>query len=392
MHTEFLDEIEYLKTSGLFRSLRLVESEHAPEIVLNGKKVLIFCSNNYLGFANHPELKRAGIEAIEKYGTSSVASRLVSGNMTLHEELEERIARFKGTECALLFNSGYHANTGVIPALADRGDLILSDELNHATIIDGCRLSRAEVVVYPHRDTTFVEDILRKSRHLRKLIVTDGVFSMDGDIAPLRELVFLKDKYNAILMVDEAHATGVVGNNGRGITDELNVTESVDIIMGTLGKALGSYGAFVATNRIIKDYLINKARSLIFSTSLPPSICAVSIRAIELLENSPEIIEKLHANVKHVKSGLKSMFPGIPDNMIPIIPLITGEEKLTMQITEKLLEEGIFVQGIRPPSVPPGTSRLRVTIMATHTKEQLDRLISAIHKICETLIIHRKSL
>jgi 8-amino-7-oxononanoate synthase len=357
---------------------------------MNGKSVIIFCSNNYLGLANHPELKRAGIEAIEKYGTSSVASRLISGNMTLHEELEEKIAQFKGTESALLFNSGYHANTGVIPALVTRGDLILSDALNHASIIDGCRLSKAETVIYPHSDLNYAESVLKTSRHKRKLIVTDGVFSMDGDIAPLKDLTFLRQKYNALLMVDEAHAIGVIGRNGRGITAHLNVTESVDIMMGTLGKALGSYGAFVATTKVMRDYLINRARSLIFSTSLPPHVCAISLRAIELLESSPSLIEKLHENVRFVKERLKPLFSNIPDNPVPIIPLIVGDDCLTMSISEKLLAEGIFVQGIRPPTVPPGTSRLRATIMATHSIKHLKRFISSIYRICEPLLPARK--
>ncbi len=391
MNNYFLESLENLKSSGLFRHLRLVESEQSAEVILNGRTVLVFCSNNYLGLANHPELKKRAIEAIEKYGVGSGASRLISGNMTLHEELENCIAEFKGTESALLFNSGYHANLGVIPALAEKGDLILSDELNHASIIDGCRLSRAEVVVYPHLDANFVELALKKSKHRRKLIVTDGIFSMDGDIAPLRELVQLKERYNAILMVDEAHATGVIGKNGRGIVNFFNLTESVDVMMGTLGKALGSFGAYVATSRVMKDYLINKARSFIFSTSLPPSVCASAIGAIEILKETPELIDTLHKNVRYFKKELKEFYNGVEDNEIPIIPIIIGSPVLTMDVCEQLIERGIFVQGIRPPSVPEGTSRLRITITAGHREEHLKRALRALREILEFIGAHQKS-
>ncbi len=384
MENEFSEELLSLKSRGLFRSLRLVESEQSSEIILNGKSVILFCSNNYLGLASSPELKRASIEATEKYGTSSGASRLISGNMTIHEELEWRIAKFKGTESALLFNSGYHANLGIIPAIAKQGDLILSDELNHASIIDGTRLSRAEVVVYPHLNLNFVEDTLKKSRHRRKLIVTDGIFSMDGDIAPLKELVELKEKYNAVLMVDEAHATGIIGTQGRGIVEYLGLTERVDIMMGTLGKALGSYGAFAATTKVMREYLINTARSLIFSTSLPPSVCGAAIKAIELLETKPELIEKLHSNVEYFKKRLIEFYPDIQYDTIPIIPIIIGSSQETMRICEELLKKGIFIQGIRPPSVPEGTSRLRLTITAQHTEEQMDRALIVLKEVLKT--------
>lgn len=380
MAHNFYNELEALKGAGLLRTLRTVNSEQSSEILLNRRRVLLFCSNNYLGLANREELKRAAIEAIEKYGTGSGASRLVSGNMEIHEALEERIARFKGTESALLFNSGYHANLGVIPALAGEGDLILSDELNHASIIDGCRLSRAQVVVYPHGDTNFVEDTLRRSKHRRKLIVTDGVFSMDGDIAPLIELVEIKERYGAILMVDEAHATGVTGTNGRGVIDLFGLTGRVEVIMGTLGKALGTYGAYIATSKLLREYLINSARSFIFSTSLPPSVCGSAIKAFDLIENEPELIAKLHENVSELKEGLKKFYHPINNNEIPIIPLILGDAEKTMRICEELLDDGIFIQGIRPPSVPKGTSRLRLTVTAIHTTEQIQKAVDAIER------------
>lgn len=379
------EELRKIKILNLERRLRLVESSQSPEIILDGKRVILLCSNNYLGLANSKYLKQAAIDAIKKFGVGSCASRLISGNMILHEELEKRVADFKKKECALIFNSGYHANIGIIPAMVGEGDLILSDELNHASIIDGCRLSRAEIIVYPHRDVNFIENVLRKSKHKKKLIVTDGIFSMDGDIAPLSDIVQLKSKYNFILMVDEAHATGVIGRNGRGVVDHLNLNGSVDIIMGTFGKALGCFGAYVAANKIIKNYLINKARSFIFSTSLPPSICASAIKAIEILETDTGLIKRLHKNVALLKNRLKRLFPKIPENEVPIIPLIIGKEEKTMKICERLLKYGIFVQGLRPPSVPKGTSRLRLTVMATHTEEQLNRVATVIEKIFETL-------
>ncbi len=382
----FSEELKKLKRLNLERRLRLIESAQNPEIILDGRKVIILCSNNYLGLANSRYLKKAAIDAIKTFGIGSCASRLISGNMTLHEELEERVANFKRKQCALIFNSGYHANTGIIPAIVNEGDLILSDELNHASIIDGCRLSRAETIVYPHKDVNFIENILKKSRHKKRLLVTDGIFSMDGDIAPLSEIVKLKNKYDFLLMVDEAHATGVIGKDGRGVVDYLDLNDSVDIIMGTFGKALGSYGAYVATNRVIKKYLVNKARSLIFSTSLPPSICASAIKAIEIVEKNPGLIKKLHKNVALIKNNLRSLFPRIPDNEVPIIPLIIGEEEKTMKICERLLKDGLFIQGLRPPSVPQGTSRLRLTVMATHTEGQLNVVTSIIEKIFETYI------
>jgi len=378
-------ELNELSRLNRKRELRLVESPQDAEVMINGRRVILLCSNNYLGLANSPELKEAAIKAIEKYGTGSGASRLISGNMLIHRELEECIARFKGTETALLFNSGYHANLGVIPAIAGKKDLILSDELNHASIIDGCRLSGAEVIVYPHLDVNFVELSLKKSTHRRKLIVTDGVFSMDGDIAPLPELSFLAKKYNALLMVDEAHATGVIGENGRGIVNYFGLTDEVDIIMGTLGKAIGSFGAYVATSKTMREYLINRARSFIFSTSLPPPVCASAIKAINIIETRQDIIKKLHTNVEMLKSGLRDIIPGIPGNQIPIIPIIIGSEKRTMSVCEQLLKEGIFIQGIRPPSVPEGTSRLRATITASHTEKHINKVIETIKQITVSL-------
>lgn len=386
------EELKGLKRLKLERRLRLIESAQSPEIILEGRKVILLCSNNYLGLANSQFLKEAAINAIKKYGVGSGASRLISGNMILHEELETRIAGFKKTDCALLFNSGYHANIGIIPAMVSEGDLILSDELNHASIIDGCRLSKANIIIYPHKDVDFIEKVLKKSKHRKKLIITDGIFSMDGDIAPLAEIVYLKNKYDFILMVDEAHATGVIGENGRGVVDYFNLNGTVDIMMGTLGKALGCYGAFVATNNIFKKYLINKARSLIFSTSLPPLICASAITAIDIVEKRPGLIKRLHKNVALIKKRLRRLFHKIPENEVPIIPLIIGEEGKTMKICEMLLREGIFIQGLRPPSVPPGTSRLRLTVMATHTEEQLNSVASAIESIFDKFLIYPNSL
>ena len=381
MENNYSSDLELLMRQGLYRQLRLIEGAQGRQVVLDGREVLLFCSNNYLGLADSPRLKEAAICAVERYGTSSGAARLVSGNMDLHRALEQRIAAFKGTESALLFNSGYAANSGIIPALVGRDDVIFSDRLNHASIVDGCLLSRARMVRYPHNDCQALRRLLEKHRGAgRALIITDGVFSMDGDLAPLAELARLKREFSALLMVDDAHGTGVLGEQGRGSADASGVMADVDLHMGTLGKALGSFGAYVATSREIVDILINRARSFIFSTSLPPAVLAASLAAFDLIASpeGEELRAILAANTDRFRSGLHEAGFDTMGSETQIVPVSVGPAELTMQFSRRLLEVGIFVQGIRPPTVPAGSCRLRCTIMATHLPEDIDRVLDSI--------------
>ena len=351
---------------------------------MDGKEVLLLCSNNYLGLADHPALKEAAIKAVEKYGVGTGASRLVSGTMALHEQLEEQIAAFKGTERALLFNSGYAANTGVIPALAQKGDILFSDKLNHASIVDGGLLSRARMVRYPHNDMAFLRRRLEESRgEGRRIIITDGVFSMDGDLAKLAELVTLKKEFGALLMVDDAHGTGVLGLTGRGTAEYFGLSAEIDITMGTLGKALGGFGAFIASTNEIIDYLVNKARSFIFSTSLPPAVLAAASAAIEIVNSreGAELRQRLAENSLYLRTALSSAGFDTLKSETQIVPVFVGETHNTMEFSRTLLEEGVFVQGIRPPTVPAGSSRLRCTLMATHNLADLQQVVAA---ICRT--------
>lgn len=374
---EWREFLASIRAKGRYRSLKTIEGEQGPRVSMAGREVVLLCSNNYLGLANHPRLRQAAKAAVDRYGTSSAASRLVSGTMSLHQELEDTLAKFKGTEGALVFNCGYMANVGTISSLVGPGDVVFSDELNHASIIDGCRLSRAKVAVYPHNDMNALEDLLKKEKGNRRLIVVDGVFSMDGDIAPLPEIAGLAEDYGALLMVDEAHATGVLGERGAGTVEHFGLTERVPIQMGTLGKALGGFGAYVAGSGILREYLINRARSFIFTTALPPADMAVAMEAIKIVQEEPERRRRLHENVAYFVDGLESLGFDVTNNHTAVIPVIIGPEDKTMEMSQKLLEKGVFVAGIRPPTVPPGTSRLRVTLMATHTREDLDLALKA---------------
>jgi len=371
----FKNETDRLINSGLYRSLRTVEPTTAGRVAINGNDAILLCSNNYLGLTDHPALKNASINAVSQYGTGSGASRLVSGNLSLHGQLEKLIANFKGTEAAILFNSGYSANIGTIQAVVGRGDTIYSDRLNHASIVDGAILSRARLVRYPHNDHKGLRTLLEKdSSSGRRLIVTDGIFSMDGDIAPLKELSKIKNEFNALLMVDEAHATGVMGVKGKGSADFLGVSEDIDIQMGTLGKGLGSFGAYVAGSSNMIEYLMNSSRSFIFSTSLPPATLAASIAAIKIvssaegdkLRNRLDDNRRLFAGIL-AKAGLNTL-----GSTTQIIPVMVGHAAETMAFSKALLEEGVFVQGIRPPTVPAGSCRLRCTVMAVHTPDDLE--------------------
>ena len=383
----FAEELDQLRTEGLYRSMRVIKGAQGSHVELDGRKVLLLCSNNYLGLADHPALRRAAVIGLA-FGAGSGASRLVSGTMALHEQLESRIAQFKGTEKALVFNSGYAANTGIISALVGRGDAIFSDKLNHASIVDGALLSRANFHRFPHRDMAALERLLQeKGGNGRRLIVTDGVFSMDGDIAPLQKMAQLARQYGALLMVDDAHGTGVLGATGRGTAELLGVMDSIDIHMGTLGKGLGSFGAYAAASETICDYLVNKARSFIFSTSLPPAVLAPSIAALDLVDSreGKELRDRLDANVALFKDRLAAAGFDTMGSETQIVPIFVGPAEATMQFSKELLDEGIFVQGIRPPTVPAGSCRLRCTIMATHEAADLEAAADTIARIGKRL-------
>ena len=363
--------LDELKALGLSRRTRLVSGPQGPHVVLDGKPVLLLCSNNYLGLADHPRVREAAAEAAMRWGVGAAASRLVSGTMTIHRRLEERVAAFKGRETALLFGSGYLANTGVVAALARPGDVVFSDALNHASIIDGCRLSRAETFVYHHCDVEHLAWGLAQAEGRGSLIVTDGVFSMDGDVAPLEQIVALAERHQVRVMVDEAHSTGVLGPGGRGALAEAGLEDQVDVIVGTLGKSLGSYGAFVACDRTMAKYLVNAARTFIFSTALPPPATAGALAALEILEEEPRRVEKLATNATALRAELEREGFDLRGSRSQIIPLVVGDADLAVRICESALARGVFAQAIRPPTVPPGTSRLRLAVMASHRADEL---------------------
>jgi len=363
--------LEQLAEQGLYRRMRLVAGPQGPRVLLDGRRVLLLCSNNYLGFADHPKVREAAAIAAMRHGVGAGASRLVSGNMTLHRRLEERLADFEGTERCVLFGSGYLANAGVVSALADKDTVVFSDALNHASIVDGCRLARAETFVYEHLDTDHLEWGLRQSPGRASLIVTDGVFSMDGDVAPLAEIVELADRYGARLMVDEAHATGVLGPGGRGSVAAAGLEGHVDVIVGTLGKALGGYGAYACCDSSLARFLVNTARTLIFSTGPPPPSVAAALAALELLREQPRLIERVLRNAAVLRGALSDEGFDVPAGDSQIVPLVLGDPDLAVEVCERALERGVFAQAIRPPTVPAGTSRLRLAAMATHTPAEM---------------------
>ena len=367
-----------LAHSGLYRQLRLIEGAQEGTVTLNGRAVLMLSSNNYLGLANHPALKHAAQAAIEQFGCGAGASRLISGTMELHQELEQRVAQLKHTEAALAFPTGYHANVGTLSALMTQGDTILSDALNHASIIDGCRLSSATTLVFRHNDIDHLAELLAScSGSGNRLIVVDSVFSMDGDIAPLREIVTLAHRYDAWVMVDEAHATGVFGPHGAGVVDELGLSSHIDIHMGTLGKALGGFGAYVAGRRELIEWLVNRARSFIYTTGLPPSVAATAIAALDIVNQEPERRQQLWDNTAFLTKELVGLGYTLGKSCSQILPVIVGDAGQTMALAAALLTHGIFAQGIRPPTVPVGTSRIRLTPMATHTTQDMQRTVQA---------------
>jgi len=369
--TDIAGRLEELRESGLHRRLRPIEGAQGPRVRLDGREVLLLCSNDYLGLAAEPQVREAAAGAAMRWGAGAGSSRLISGSMEPHRLLEERLARFKGYERAVLFGSGYLANTGTIPALAGRGEVVFSDQLNHASIVDGCRLSRAETFVYRHRDVEHLAWGLGEAGDRAALIVTDGVFSMDGDVAPLEQLATLARRHRCRLMVDEAHATGALGPGGRGSVAAAGLSGEVDVVMGTLGKALGSYGAYVCASRELAEYLVNTARPFVFSTAPPPPVLAAALAALELLEAEPQRVERLRANAATLRSALAAEGLPVGGSATQIVPLEVGEAGQAMALCERLLERGVFVQGIRPPTVPPGSSRLRFSAMATHDADDL---------------------
>lgn len=369
---EIEQRLQELERLGLDRRLRMVSGPQGPRVLLDGKPVLLLCSNNYLGLADDPRVREAAADAAMRWGVGAGASRLVSGTMTIHRRLEERLAAFERSEACVLFGSGYLANAGVIGALAGRGDTVFSDELNHASIVDGCRCSRAKVLVYRHRDMGHLDWQLRRhGGNGRRLIVTDSVFSMDGDAAPLAKIVELARVHGARTIVDEAHAVGVLGPGGRGAIAQTGLEGEIDIVVGTLGKALGSYGAYACAREETIRYLINTARSLIFSTAPPPPAIAGALAALELLEERPHRVRRLRCNARVLRRALIAEGMQVEDGEMHIIPLIAGDERAAMSLCEAALQRSVFAQAIRPPTVAPGTSRLRLTVMASHTPEEL---------------------
>jgi 8-amino-7-oxononanoate synthase len=379
----FRAELERLQQAGLRRRLRRIDGAQDTWVTVEGRRALCLCSNNYLGLANHPALAAAAGHAARDHGFGAGASRLISGSMRLHHELEDALAEYKGTPAAILFSTGYQANIGVISSLMGSNDEIFSDELNHASIIDGCRLSRARVAVYAHCDITSLEARLAHSTARQRLIVTDSVFSMDGTIAPLRAICDLAERYGAMVMVDEAHATGVVGPEGRGVVAAEGLTERVTLQMGTLGKALGTFGAFVASSRTVVDLLINKARSLIFTTALPIPVVAAALEAVSLARQADEGRRRLSENARRLAGGLVDLGLRVRSCESHIIPVMIGDSARTMDLSEALLTRGVFAHGIRPPTVPEGTARIRATVMATHTNEDIDFAIAGFKSALE---------
>ncbi|HSS33226.1 MAG TPA: 8-amino-7-oxononanoate synthase [Solirubrobacterales bacterium] len=369
--TDVAARLAELRDRGLYRRLRLIEGPQGPQVLLAGKRVLLLCSNNYLGLADHKLVREGAAEAAIYWGAGSGASRLISGNMEPHRQLESRLAHFKGYESGLLFGSGYLANTGTIAALAGKGEVVFSDELNHASIIDGCRLSGAETFVYRHADLEHLAWGLAEAGERAALVVSDGIFSMDGDVAPIAGLLELARSHGARLMIDEAHATGAIGPGGRGAVAAAGLSGEVDVIVGTLGKALGSYGAYVCADTEIVDYLVNRARPFVFSTALPPPSVGAAAAALDLLEAEPQRVERLQANAAALRAGLRAEGLAAGRSETQIVPLEVGDAERTMELCELILERGVFAQGIRPPTVPEGSSRLRFTVMATHTADEL---------------------
>ncbi len=380
------EELNALERKHLLRQLTAVGFATSAHIQQDGKSYLLFSSNNYLGLANHPVLKSAAISAIETWGVGAGASRLVSGNCPLYAVLEAALAQFKCTESSLVFNSGYTTNIGALGAILKRGDLVLSDRLNHASLIDGARRSEGTFRVYHHKDVSHLEAMLSRRRQSQAaVIVTDGIFSMEGDIAPLPEIVRLAEAYDALVYLDDAHATGVLGSHGRGTCDHFHITSPKVIQMGTLSKALGGFGGFIAANRLLIDYLVNKAGPFIYTTALPPSLLASALAAINLIQKDDSFRKKLWQHAGYVRQKITALGFDILGSETPIIPIRLGSSEMAMAFSRRLFDEGVYLPAIRPPTVPSGSARLRISLMATHTQEEIDLLLSLLEKIGKEL-------
>ena len=387
-------QLDDLKQRGTFFKLRVLDDEQGPVCTYDGKHVINLASNNYLGLCNHPKLREAAITATEKYGVGSGAVRTIAGTMRIHMELEEKIAAFKGVEACVVFQSGFAANAGTVSSILGKEDFILSDELNHASIIDGARLSRAKIKVFRHKDATHAEELLKEIQNEpgRKLLITDGVFSMDGDIGPVDKLCDLADKYGAIMMVDDAHASGVLGRNGRGSVDHFHCTQRVDVQVGTLSKAIGALGGYVCGSRDLIDYLYHRARPFLFSTSHPPSVAATCIAAFDILESEPERIERLWSNTTYFKQQLADAGFDVggkttPKSETPITPIIIGDGRQTMDFSKALFDAGLMASGIAFPTVPEGKARIRTIMTSEHTRKQIDQALEILTEVARKMKI-----
>ena len=381
LNTKLNAELTARKTEHLYRSRNILSSPQSVEPIIDGKKVLSFCSNDYLGLANHPDLINSFKQAADKYGVGSGSAHLVSGHSAEHHALEEELANFMGTERALLFSTGYMANLGVVSALCDRHSDIYEDKLNHASLLDAALLSRAKRIRYPHLDSNNLEERLTSSESNNKFIISDGVFSMDGDLAPLDKLACLAESNNAMLMIDDAHGIGVLGTKGRGIVEHFNLyTKQVPIIVGTLGKAFGTAGAFVAGSDDLIETLIQKSRSYIFTTAMPAAVASATRQSLKIIKEESWRREELQSLVKQFRKGAEEIGLELINSITPIQPIIIGSSENTLALSEKLLDKNILISAIRPPTVPEGTARLRVTFSATHTEEHVNKLLDVLNE------------
>jgi 8-amino-7-oxononanoate synthase len=379
---ELQQELADWEAQGLKRQLRTVDLLGGAKARVNGRDCVLFCANNYLGLSDHPRVLKMAHQALDRYGAGAQASRLVSGNFPIHDLLEEKTALFKGSESCLSFPTGYMANLAAISALVGDADAVLCDRLNHASLVDACRMSKAKLMVYEHLNLEDLKSCLERTRaYRRRLIVTDSLFSMDGDLAPLGNIMDLAAEFDALVLIDDAHGTGVLGVGGRGATHHFPLKTMPTIVMGTYSKALGSMGGFVCSSKLLTDLLLNKARTFVYTTGIPPSVCGAALGALEVLEEEPDRVEKLKKNARKIRDGLKGLGFEVPEGDTPIIPVKIGDNEKAVAMSAKLLEEGILVVAIRPPTVPKGTARLRLSVSSAHTEDQISGLLRAFQKL-----------